>query len=419
MTKTIFKDIGAFINAYKGQDLIFYCGCAYIIFSYLRPQLIYPLLNFLPWLQITILAGLGLMLANKQLCFTYTHGLVFLLAALVGASTMDSYYPNISMQKAEIPLIWAIEVLFLSNCVRSLQQIKLLFALLFLCLFKMSLFGAKVWITRGFGFTAWGIQGPPGYFQNSGEFSLLMAMTAVMSIPFIIGLNLKRRYLWMLPITAVMTVLGASSRGSQLAIVVGLLFLLFAYKKIRIKNIIYVGIICWLVALLLPQEQKDRLNAMGDDETSLSRLNYWKAGIAMAMENPYSGVGYDTFPEYYHNYYKEDGGGYLSTRKEVSHNTIIQVISTLGFPALFIYLLIHKRIYYVVKNKYLKKIAGIDFLSRNIVFSLKAGVLTYFVGSMFMSIAFYPYLYLLCGLSIALTRFITKQTDNSKQNLMP
>jgi len=419
MTKTIFKDIGAFINAYKGQDLIFYCGCAYIIFSYLRPQLIYPSLNFLPWLRITILVGLSLMLVKNQLRFTYTHALVFLLTILVGISIMNSSYPEISMQKPEIPLIWAIEVLFLSNCARNINQIKLLLALLFLCLFKMSLFGAKIWVTRGFDFTAWGIQGPPGYFQNSGEFSLLMAMTAVMSIPFIIGLNLKRRYLWILPITAVMTVLGASSRGSQLAVVVGLLFLLFTYKKIRIKNIIYVGVICWLVAVLLPQEQKDRLNAMGDDETSLSRLNYWKAGIAMAMDNPFSGVGYDAFPEYYHNYYKESGGGYLSTRKEVSHNSIIQVLSTLGFPALFIYLLIHKRIYYVVKDKYLKKITHINFLSQNIVISLKAGFLTYLVGSMFMSIAFYPYLYLLCGLSIALAQAITEQPDKSQTYLMP
>ncbi|MCK5666390.1 MAG: hypothetical protein KAI17_23025, partial [Thiotrichaceae bacterium] len=232
MIKEIRGDIAAFINAYKGQDLIFYFGCAYIILTYLRPHVIYPQLNFLPWTQLTILGGLGLMAFKGQLRFTGTHALVFLFAILAGISALNSYYPDISIKNIDIPFIWAIEALFLSNCVSNLKQLKLLMALLFLVLFKMSFFGAEVWTLRGFGFAGWGIQGPPGYFQNSGEFSLLMAMTAVMSIPFLIGLGLKRRYLWLLPITAVMTVLGANSRGGQLALVIGLLYLLIVYKKI-------------------------------------------------------------------------------------------------------------------------------------------------------------------------------------------
>ena len=272
MIKEIRGDIANFINAYKGQGIIFYFGCAYIIFTYLRPQVIYPQLNFLPWTQLTILGGLGLMVLKKQLSFTGTHALVFLFAILAWISALNSYYPDISIMNIDIPFIWAIEVLFLSNCVRNLKQLKLLMALLFLCLFKMSLFGAKVWTLRGFGFAGWGIQGPPGYFQNSGEFSLLMAMTAVMSIPFLIGLDLKRRYLWLLPITAVMTVLGASSRGGQLALVVGLLYLLIAYKKLRIKNLVYAVLVGWLIMTILPEEQKARFSSMGDDDTSVSRL---------------------------------------------------------------------------------------------------------------------------------------------------
>ena len=159
----IFKDIRLFINAFKGQGVIFYLGCAYIIFSYLRPQSIYPQLNFVPWLQITILTGLALMFVKKQLVFTKTHALVFLFALLSLLSTLDSYYPEISWRYADIPFIWAIEVLFLSNCISNQKQFKLLVALLFLCLFKMSFFGARTWAMSGFGFSGWGIQGPPGF----------------------------------------------------------------------------------------------------------------------------------------------------------------------------------------------------------------------------------------------------------------
>ncbi len=407
MIKAILRDIRSFINAYKGQDLIFYFGCAYIIFSYLRPQLIYPQLNFIPWLRITILIGLGLMVLKGQLKFTGTHALVFLFAILAGISALNSYYPAISMRHIGAPFIWAIEVLFLSNCMRNLNQLKLLMALLFLVLLKMSLFGAKTWMLRGFGFAGWGIQGPPGFFLNSGEFSLLMAMAAVMSIPYLIALGLKRRYLWLLPITAVMTVLGASSRGGQLALAVGLLYLLIAYKKIRIKNLVYIALAVWLVITILPEEQKARFSLIGDDDTSVSRLDYWHAGIEMARDNPWTGIGISTFPQYYNDYYKVSHKGYLGGREEVSHNSLIQVASTMGIPALFLYLMMHIRIFYSTSRKSLQQInADQNPLPLGIHYSLRSGILTYFVGAFFMSVAFYPYIYLLCGLSIALHRVV-------------
>ena len=414
MIKEIRGDIASFINAYKGQGSIFYFGCAYIVFTYLRPHLIYPQLNFLPWLQLTILGGLGLMAFKKQLNFTGTHALVFLFAILAWISALTSYYPDISMLNIDTPVIWAIEVLFLSNCVSNLKQLKLLISLLLLFLFKMSFFGAKTWALRGFGFSGWGIQGPPGYFNNSGEFSLLMAMTAVMSIPFLIGLGLKRRYLWLLPITAVMTVLGASSRGGQLALVVGLLYLLIAYKKIRIKNLVYTVLAGWLIMTILPEEQKARLSSMGDDDTSVSRMNYWHAGIDMAKQNPWTGVGYNAFPDYYNDYYKIGGEGYLSNRKEVSHNSMVQVVSTMGIPALLIYLMIHIRIFYNTPKKSLRLAADHSPLPLSIYHSLRGGIVTFFIGAFFMSVAFYPYIYLLCGLSIALRRLTEKLKNGNK-----
>lgn len=411
MIKELINDARAFIKAYKDQDTIFYFGCAYIIFTYLRPQLIYPQLNFLPWLQLTIVLGLILIAARGQLKFTGTHALVFLFAALAWISALNSYYPVTSMRNIDIPFIWAIEVLFLSNCVRNLYQLKLLMALLFLSLFKMSLFGAKVWVLRGFGFADWGIQGPQGYFQNSGEFSLLMAMAVVMSTPFIVGLNLNRRYLWLLPITATMTVLGASSRGGQLALLIGALYLLLAYKKISIMNIAYIAAAGWLIISIMPNEQMERLSSMGEDQTSTSRLEYWQAGIEMSLDNPWTGVGYSAFPEYYEEHYKQYSESYVTGRKEVSHNSLVQIASTMGIPALIIYLLLHLRVLYRLPRKLLPP--GEDTHNQHLISinrSLHAGLITFFVGSFFMSIAFYPYIYLLLGLSIALNS-VAKNTS--------
>ncbi|WP_148862574.1 O-antigen ligase family protein [Marinobacter fonticola] len=406
MFSVIKDDVKAFRQALKGQDLIFYLGLAFIVLYYLRPQVIIPGLDIIPWMQIVILVGFLTMIGNNRLKFTGTHFLVFLFATLVWLSAMNSLYPHISSRDMTTPFIFALEVLFLSNCVKNIKQLQLLLIVFFLCIFKMSLFGARVWTMRGFGFTNWGIQGPTGFFQNSGEFSLLMAICAVMSIPLILYMKPKTKLYWLLPITAIMTVMGASSRGGQLALLVGLVYLLLAYKKVSFKKLLYVVVFAAVAWTLFPEEQKARFETAGSDQTSTTRLEYWEAGIEMAKNYPFLGVGFKTFPEHYHRYYKVSDGSYLSTRREVAHNSLIEVASTLGIPALILYIGFHFSVFSRRSLVKKHKDPGLDlkFLESFRV-ALNASVLTYFVGAIFMSITFYPYIYFLLALAIIKMRF--------------
>lgn len=407
MFSVLKKDLKAFRQDLKGQDLIFYLGLTFIVLYYLRPQVIIPGLNIVPWLQITILVGFLAMAGNSRLKFTGTHVLVLLFATLAWLSAMNSLYPDISSKNITTPFIFAFEVLFLSNCVKSVKQLQLLLIVFFLCIFKMSLFGARVWVSRGFGFAAWGIQGPAGFFQNSGEFSLLMAMCAVMSIPLILYMKPKTKVYWLFPITTVMTVMGASSRGGQLALLVGLIYLLLAYKKIRFKNLVYVTIFILIAWTLFPEGQKVRFETAGSDRTSETRLEYWSAGINMAKEYPLLGVGFKTFPEHYDRFYKVRDGSYLSRRKEVAHNSLIEVASTLGIPALILYLWFHLSVFSSrsLLKKYKEPESEFVFLESFRV-CLSGAILTYFVGAFFMSVAFYPYIYFLLGLTIIKVRLV-------------
>lgn len=409
------NDLKVFRQDLKGQDLIFYLGLAFIVLYYLRPQVIIPGLNIIPWLQITILVGFLAMAGNSRLKFTGTHFLVFLFATLAWLSAMNSLYPDISSRKITTPFIFALEVLFLSNCVKNVKQLQLLLIVFFLCIFKMSLFGARVWVSRGFGFAAWGIQGPTGFFQNSGEFSLLMAMCAVMSIPLILYMKSKTKLYWLFPITAVMTVMGASSRGGQLALLVGLIYLLLAYKKIGFKNLVYVIVFVSVAWTLFPDAQKARFETAGSDGTSETRLEYWSAGINMAKEYPLLGVGFKTFPEHYDRFYKMKDGSYLSHRKEVAHNSLIEVVSTLGIPALILYLWLHFSVFSSrsLLKKYKEPEPELVFLESFRV-SLNGAILTYFVGAFFMSVAFYPYIYFLLGLTIIKVRLFREKEQEIK-----
>lgn len=400
MIAVIKKDASNFIASMKGQDALFYLGCFYVMLHYLRPQYIYPQLDFLPWMRLTILAGLFAMVAANRLKLTAGHffAIGFLLFAWL--SSIYSLYPHIS-SNLTAPPIFFLELLFLACCVKNIQQFKLILVIFFLFIFKMSFFGARVWASRGFGFADWGIAGPPGFFNNSGEFSLLIAIAFVLAVPFIVAMKPRTIFYWVLPLTAAMTVLGANSRGSQLALVVGCVYLLLAYRKVKFQNVMAVALFSSFVWFILPEEQKERFSSAGDDGTSTARLIYWEAGIDMAKNNPLLGVGYGTFPEHFHNYYRGLDDRLTINRREVAHNSLVEVSSTLGIPALIFYILMHLAIIKKEKPKKHHSEADQEFMM-HLSRALTAATIVYFVGAFFMSIAFYPYIYFLLSLRVML-----------------
>lgn len=393
------REFKKYIRELRSQDWFFKLACIYIILSYLRPQAIFPWLDILPWSQLVILSGLLGLAVKSKLKMKPVNLVMFGFCLSVYISSILSYAPEHSLDKADVVLIWALELLFFISCISSAKQVRLILILFFIVLFKMSLFGAKTWISRGFGFTKWGIAGPTGFFANSGEYSLLMAILACMSLAFL--LSVKARWIYyILPLTAVFSVLGASSRGGQLALLIGFVYLLFMFGKLRIKYILISFVAIWSAYQLLPEEQKERFSIVGDDATSVSRLNYWKSGLDMMENHPWFGIGHDAFPLYYRDYYKSqlDGlSGYLYQRIEVSHNSFVQVGSTLGIFGLLFYLsliVLHFKNNIAVRKEISKNQRSFAWV-RATTIGLDSAMVVYLVGSMFMSIAFYPYIYFL------------------------
>jgi O-antigen ligase len=397
MFTVVKKDTKQLLGELKGQDLAFYLGCLYLILYYLRPQYIYPQLNFLPWLQLTIILGLLAVVLKNKVRLKFQHALVFLFTSLVWLSVVNSQYPEISRLYSS-PFILFLEVLFFSSTANNKTQLKILFIIFFLSIFKMSFFGARTWVERGFGFSHWGIMGPPGVFNNSGEFSLLMLVTFTLSIPFLVAFKPQTKLYWLLPVTCAMTILGASSRGNQLALIVVCCLFLLIYKKVKPKHLLYAGVFITALWTIFPEEQKERFTSAGQDGTSTARLAYWAAGIDMAFKNPWLGVGHKTFPEHYSNYYRDLNEGISIARKEVSHNSLVEVSANNGVPALVLYILI---LVYIFKSGVKKNQLSSDFI-RQLDIGLKVTIIGYFISSFFMSVAFYPYIFLLISFRIML-----------------
>ncbi|UZJ43919.1 O-antigen ligase family protein [Marinimicrobium sp. C6131] len=415
----LIQDTKNVLRSMKGQDFGFYAAALYLLLEYVRPHVIYPFIDILPWTQLTILLGLFYVIVKGQLKFQMMH---FVLLCFVGAayiSSFLSYDPTASFNRIDYIVSWFVVVIFFTGAVRNLEQYKLLTILLFLFLFKMSLFGAKTWVMRGFSFTSWGISGPRGFFQNSGELSLLMVIFAAMSFSYIAANKSISKYYYIVPITAVMTVLAASSRGSQLAMAVVAVLLAIMIGKLRFRNMVLFGIVCWAGFTLLPEEQKERFSTMGDDATSESRLIYWEKGLEMMHDHKLFGVGYYAFPSYFEDKYVHSVNfENFRYRREVAHNSYIQVGSEMGYIGLSIYLLLIF-IFFRLTSKTRKLIDNGSTISRHkwvhgYCTGLNIAFIGYIIGSTFMSVAFYPYLYLFLMLAQSLYNSVNHEKEVHK-----
>ena len=411
----VIGDIKQYLAACKSENFAFYMISGYLIFSYLRPHVIYPQINFFPWTQAFIIAGLIYAIVNRLIRFQITHFSVLLFALSCVLSTITSFDPAMSAGKLSTIFIWFLEVLFFTTCVTTEKQFRLSLILFFVVFFKISLFGAKTWVLRGFAFKDYGIAGPNGFFENSGELSLVMAMLVILSLSFLSAHKKPSKIYHLLPITAIMTVLAASSRGCQLALVCGLILYFLIKGKFSIKYIIAGVLIAYIGYQLLPEGQKHRFSSAGEDSTSVSRLTYWKAGLMMLQEHPLVGIGYRGFPDYFHTryHYMIPEGQTWGTRKEVAHNTLIEVSSEMGIIGFITYMFMYLLVFRLnASSRKMIRAKNID-TKENWLYQFSIGLdiaqVTFLIGAFFMSVALYPYTYFMLMFSGVLNNLARKQ----------
>jgi len=296
--------------------------------------------------------------------------------------------------------------------------------LFFLASYKLSAFGAKTWALRGFAFTDWGLQGPQGFFENSGEYAIQMAVLFGMSYPFYqyVKDRLPRYKRWILlsvPITAAMSVMGASSRGSQLAMLAQCYFL-FLHGKVSLRTIIVTSLVFTAIYYLIPEEQLERFQSAGEDKTSQQRLLYWEHGLDMLLDHPMMGVGYYNFPPYYEAHYRQD---MLYDRAQLPHNIIVQVGADLGFIGLFIYLMLIWRAFKLtrmVRAMELKRL-GKDKIAESWITPVSKGMdigfLGFLIAGQFVSVVYYPFMWIHIAMCVGLKQAAEKllHPDNLPQ----
>jgi putative inorganic carbon (hco3(-)) transporter len=398
----------AYLEVFKRESLAFKMACFYLTIEYVRPQSIWPVLDVLPLGIVSLAGGVVTVLASSPERGARSQGSVMPLLlgmlALVVVSIFASQYPAEGWKNLSLFVSWIMAYFLITRAVSNEQRYMFFYVLFLLFSFKMSQHGFKAWAASGFQFNREGVNGAPGWFQNSGEVGIQMCIFLPMLLYFIFGGwaswgKLKRAVMLGVAATILGTVVGSSSRGALIGSSVVLLWILWR-SQYKVRGLLALAAVGAIIAMVLPPQFYGRLDQMGEDNSSVLRLQYWAYGWELMKQHPLLGVGYfNWFPTY---------AAHLvaigETRKpEVCHNIFVQAGSELGFPgvAFLLALIIASFVVNARTRAVLAKQSDNVFLTQ-LSRGLDAGMVGYLISAQFITVLYYPYLWIGLALVVAL-----------------
>jgi O-antigen ligase len=388
----------------KKESASFWWLCIYFFFEYVRPQVIYPAIDILPYGYITLSIACITALTDRNVKWVANpmNTLLAVFLTVVLLSSILAFNPSTSFEKFIIIVNWIVLYYLIITVINTEKRFLIFMLLFFLVNFKMSQFGFRDLLGRGFGYSKWGVSGSPGWFKDAGDLGVEMGIFVPLSIAFALALKdywgrSKKLLFYFIPVTGIATILATSARGAQLGILAASLWFLF--KNHNFKSILAVILLGWLTFSLLPEGMIEEYHEAGEDSTSRTRLALWAFGMDVANDNPLLGVGYANWLDYceYINPVLPDIDHCL-----VAHSAYITVVAETGYIGLALYILLAIAILVgnartranakMLNNKFLLYTAN----------ALDAGLISYLVSSTFFSVNWYPFFWVQLSMTVAL-----------------
>lgn len=414
-----------YLSVFRTESAAFLVACLYLLLEYVRPQSIYAPLSSLPVTRICLLAAAALVAIerakDKRPIYGSQWGLLGLFMFVALASMFASGNPSAGTEKLYIIVTWYIAIYIIGGSVTSERRLVFFYALFLLFSFKMSQHGFRLWVMRGFSFAREGVNGAPGWFHNSGEVGIQMCIALPMALNFMrAGWDswspTKRALMSIVPITMIGTVVGSSSRGAVIGVGAAFLWMMFSASGHRWKLGAWLLVLAIGLHYLLPDQFVERFRYAGQDNSSTLRLAHWAFGWKVALEHPVLGIGLGNWLPVYSRYLQETGS---NVQLQVQHNVFVEALSELGFAGLAVVCLIMISIFALNRKARIKaKSLGTNELV-SLSHGLDAGMVGFLVSAQFVTVLYYPYLWIALALSISLHNVTHRLWIDQKRQLAP
>jgi O-Antigen ligase len=248
-----------------------------------------------------------------------------------------------------------------------------------------------------------------------------LASQLVLILPFILFIALDRRvpavfrYLLAVPVAMAMRmILGTGSRGALVAIAAAFLFVLLrATMKQKLVTVVLAGVLAFSVPFLVGSGARDRLMTLfvsnsGDAELRKEaresadlRRYLLEQSLVATVQKPIFGVGLGQFSNYIGPKARAQGLGGAAWNE--THNTLTEVSSECGIPALICFLVGTASAFFSVYRIHKRALKAGRTEIANTCFCYLLSMFAYLVSIVFLANAYRFYLPMMIGLAIALT----------------
>ncbi len=259
-----------------------------------------------------------------------------------------------------------------------------------------------------------------GFTAGGDDFAVIISA----AIPFSFYLYQAERsmklklFYGLLTIVFTTAVICAFSRGGWVTLI-GTAFLLTIFSPYRLRTVTIILIAFLVIFYTLPPRFADEFNTIFTEYstntgTTQNRFELWKAGFQMFLDHPIIGVGMLNFAGVYGRFYIPKNA--ISHVWNHAHSIYFTVIAELGLLGLVFFVLI---VYWIIKdNRFVIRKFRNTHQTNSLQFalsqSLMVSLLGYLLGGVFLSILYYPPLYIMAALTVALRNTVEKEEKDSK-----
>jgi probable O-glycosylation ligase (exosortase A-associated) len=395
----------------------------------------------LPHANISLLLFIGAILGwliadnKKGMQIDHLQVVLGLLMLYCGISTIFADFPEDALDKwawVWKALIWS---MFLPLVLRTRLRIEALALIMVLSAGTLAISGGLKTAAGGSGYGTLQIL----LDDNSGLFEgSIFSTVAIAIIPLILWLAryntvfTERRPAWIFAIALVFACLlipvGTQARTGLVCAA----FLVLLGLRDSQRRMMYVSVIgaLSLVALpLLPAAFSARMDTITNyqaDSSASTRLAVWAWTWNHALENP-MGSGFEMYRanelQAQRVIVRESGAGQSSVevipyieRGRAFHNSYFEMLGEQGFPGLALWLYI--QIVCLIRMERIRRryrvAAEEDQWVRPLATALQGAQLVYMLGSMFVGIAFQPFMYMLIAMQIGVHTYITRREAEAR-----
>lgn len=256
------------------------------------------------------------------------------------------------------------------------------------------------------------------FLGDGNDFSMSLCILIPAAIAMALGAKtVKGRWLsWLGMGIAFLAVIASQSRGAAIGIgaVLIYLWLLSPRKMLVLAGVALVGLV---VVLYAPPVYFQRMGTITNYETegsAMGRITAWKAGMRMAADHPLVGVGAGHYAVSFGTKYRPpeaQGMPWLT-----AHSSYFLVLGELGLPGIIVFMILatgNIRANGKVR-RFIKARAGPETDPKKLADASRLLVLTsgaalgFATAGAFLSAAYYPHVFVLTGLLIAVRSFVAE-----------